>query len=62
MTKPEDYAPYHELSEFWEGYRDYNAGTQRTYEGVRGQAYDRGQEFAMRQRQDAMSAFVDGSY
>jgi hypothetical protein len=57
MTKPtaEDYAPHHELAEFWHGYWDYNAGKLTTFEedGEEAQqAYDRGREFAMRLKRE----------
>ena len=71
MTKqpkphPSEYAPYHTMKEFSDGINDYmeglywqNAGK---YQGVAGQAYDRGTEYAMRvvraanARYDAKSA------
>ena len=56
MTKPtaSDYAPHHELAEFWQGVWDANAGklTDLSDDGVAAQeTYDRGQEFAMRLRE-----------
>jgi hypothetical protein len=44
----EEYAPYHTMPEFLLGYHDYLKGQLREYEGVAGEAYDRGAEFAMR--------------
>jgi hypothetical protein len=45
----EEYAPYNAMPEFWQGYQDYHSCIQRhVYDGVKGQAYDRGAEFAMR--------------
>ena len=56
MTKREDYAPYHLMPEFEEGVRDYQRFIDRQcnrlhddrYQGVAGQAYDRGAEYAMK--------------
>jgi hypothetical protein len=48
-TEIERYAPYHTFPEFAEGYADYTAGLRGIgYDGVQGQAYDRGAECAMR--------------
>jgi hypothetical protein len=44
----ERYAPYHTFPEFAEGYADYLVAGFRGYDGVKGQAYDRGAECAMR--------------
>jgi hypothetical protein len=47
----ERYAPYHTFPEFAEGYADYKAGLRDIgYDGVGGQAYDRGAECAMRRQ------------
>lgn len=45
------YAPYHTLPAFWQGVDDYENHTMRhrdEYQGVDGQAYDRGLNAAMR--------------
>jgi hypothetical protein len=46
-----EYAPYHTLREFQIGSQDYMDGNHRNgdhYDGVAGQAWDRGHEAAMR--------------
>lgn len=46
----DDYAPYHTLDAFAEGVADYSRAldASRNYHGLYAQAYDRGQEYAMR--------------
>jgi hypothetical protein len=44
----ERYAPYHAYPEFKQGFDDYMECRLREYDGVKGQAYDRGAECAMR--------------
>ncbi len=44
-----EYAPYHTMPEFQQGFDDYNMGELASdIGGVAGQAYDRGAEAAMR--------------
>ena len=57
----EEYAPYHTMPEFQQGYDHYVAGIRpllkglcEPYSGVAGQAYDRGAEFAMRTERDQL--------
>lgn len=48
-----EYAPYDKMPAFDQGFQDYRAGLAFEHCGVAGQAYDRGQECAMRfQRQE----------
>lgn len=44
----EEYGSYPGFPEFWEGVSDYGERSTRGYADVRAQAYDRGQEAAMR--------------
>lgn len=54
MTRREDYAPYHTMPEFEEGFRDYQACmVHGHYDGVKAQAYDRGAEYAMKAFREA---------
>lgn len=59
----ERYAPYHNFAEFWIGFDEYTRGHMRVgayeFQGVGGQAYDRGAELAMR-RQGACRQGVAG--
>lgn len=45
---PTEYAPYHTLPAFDQGISDYMEGRMRHLDGVAGQAWDRGAEYAMR--------------
>ena len=49
-----EYAPYDRMPEFWQGFDDYNCGSDihMRHDGVQGQAYDRGRECAMRYRKE----------
>lgn len=55
-VRPEDYAPYHTFPEFHHGYFDYLDGVLSELHGVAAQAYDRGREYAMRRRSEAIRA------
>lgn len=49
MILANDYAPYDQLPEFWEGVKAYQDGNwDCPYDGVQGQAWDRGLEYGMR--------------
>jgi hypothetical protein len=52
MVTREDYAPYHTMTEFQQGYDDYMASragpADNELSEAGGQAYDRGAEYAMR--------------
>lgn len=47
-----EYAPYSGMLEFWQGYREYMKGEYTKMVEVKAQAYDRGQELAMRIARD----------
>lgn len=56
-----EYKPYDEMPEFKEGFIDYQCCLKPTpYEGVKAQAYDRGQECAMRWgKEQALDAYCE---
>jgi hypothetical protein len=54
MVKREDYAPYDKMAAFEYGIKCYNDGTDQEVDldGVEGQAFDRGCEYAMKLRRE----------